>query len=56
MLNLYFQLGYSLGEFQALQPTVLALFAAVDQPLASCMLVQVLEINFKNDSCFVSFT
>ena len=37
-----FQLGYPTGEFQALQIIVHALFA----PLASCMLVHFLEIQF----------
>ena len=40
------QLGYSAGEFQALQLIVLATFGVVDQPLASCMLVHLLEIDF----------
>ena len=37
-------LGYSTGEFQALQLIVLVVFGAVDQPLASCMLVHLFEI------------
>ena len=32
-------LGYSTGELQALQLIVLAAFGAMDEPLASCMLV-----------------
>ena len=40
------QLGYSAGEFQALQLIVLAAFGVVDKPLASCMLVHFLEIDF----------
>ena len=46
MSHLATQLGYSAGEFQALQLIVLAAFGVVDQPLASCMLVHVLEIEF----------
>ena len=37
-------LGYSTGEFQALQLIVLAAFGAVAWPLAPCMLVHFLEI------------
>ena len=37
-------LGCSTGEFQALQLIVLAVFGAVDEPLASCMLFHFLEI------------
>ena len=44
MSCLHSLLGYSTGEFQALQVTVLAKFRAVDYPLASCMLVHFLEI------------
>ena len=40
------QIGYSTGEFQALQLIVLAAFGVVDQPLASCMFVRFLEIRF----------
>ena len=40
-------LGYSIGEFQALQLIVLVVLGAVDQPLASCMLVHLLEILFE---------
>ena len=36
--------GYSSREFQALQLIVLAVFGAVDEPLASYMLVHFLEI------------
>ena len=39
------QLGYSAGEFQALQLIVLAAFV-VDYSLASCALVHLLEIDF----------
>ena len=46
MSHIATQLGYSAGEFQALQPIVLATFGVVDSPLASCMLVQFLEIDF----------
>ena len=45
--HLYSRLGYSTGEFQALQLIVLAAFGVVDQPLASCMLVHLLVINSK---------
>ena len=37
-------LGYSTGELQALQLIVLAVFGAMDEPLASCMLVHFLGI------------
>ena len=47
MSCLHSLLGYSTGEFQALQLIVLAAFGAVDQPLAPCMLVHFLEIQFK---------
>ena len=35
------------GEFQALQLILLVVVAAIDQPLASCMLVHILEIQFE---------
>ena len=41
------QLGYSTGEFQALQLIVPVAFGVVDYPLASCMLVHFLEIDFQ---------
>ena len=44
MSCLHSLLGYSTGEFQALQLIVLAAFGAVDKPLAPCMLVHFLEI------------
>ena len=44
MSCLHSLLGYSTGEFQALQLIVHAAFGAVDQPLAPCMLVHFLEI------------
>ena len=46
MSHLATQLGYSAGEFQALQLVVLATFGVVDYPLASCMFVHLLEIDF----------
>ena len=46
MSHLATQLGYSAGEFQALQLIVLAAFGDVDYTLASCMLVHLLEIDF----------
>ena len=46
MSHLATQLGYSAGEFQALQLNDLAAFRVVDKPLASCMLVHLLEIEF----------
>ena len=46
MSHLATQLGYSAGEFQALQLIVLAAYGVVDLPLASCMLVHLLEIEF----------
>ena len=46
MSHLATQLGYSAGEFQALQLIVLVTFGVVDYPLASCMLVHLLEIDF----------
>ena len=46
MSHLATQLGYSAGEFHALQLIVLAAFGVVDSPLASCMLVHLLEIDF----------
>ena len=39
-------LGYFAGESQALQLTVFAMFGALNKPLASCILVQFLEIKF----------
>ena len=47
MSHLATQLGYSAGEFQALQLIVLATFGVVYYPLASCMLVHLLEIDFQ---------
>ena len=47
MSCLHFLLGYSTGEFQALQLNVLAVFGAVDYPLASRVLVHFLEIELK---------
>ena len=44
MSYLPFPLGYSTGELEALQMIILAEFGAVDKPLASCMVVQFLEI------------
>ena len=52
MSDLYTQLRYSTGEFQALQMIFLTVFGAVDWPLASCMLVYVLENIFL--SAFIS--
>ena len=46
MSHLATQLGYSAGEFHALQLIVLATFGVVDKPLASCMLVHLSEIEF----------
>ena len=46
MSHLATQLGYSAGELQALQLIVLAAFGVVDEPLASCMLVHLWEIEF----------
>ena len=46
MSHLATQLGYSAGEFQALQLIVLATFGVVDYPLASCILAHLLEIDF----------
>ena len=46
MSHLAIQLGYSAGEFQALQLIVLAAFGVVDCPIAFCMLVHLLEIEF----------
>ena len=37
-------LGYSTGEFQALQLIVLVAFGAVEKPIAPCMSVNFLEI------------
>ena len=37
-------LGYSTGDFQALQLVVLVVYGAVDKPLASCMLVHFGEV------------
>ena len=56
MSCLYSLLGYSTGEFQALQLIVLAAFGVVDWPLAPCVLVHFLEVWFWNDSGFVSLT
>ena len=38
--------SYSAGEFQALQLIVLVTFGVMDYPLASCMLVHLLETDF----------
>ena len=46
MSHLATQLGYSAGEFQALQLVILAAFGVVDYPPASCMFVHFLEIDF----------
>ena len=40
-------LGYSTGEFDALQLIVLAVFGVMDSALASCMLAHFLEMEFK---------
>ena len=37
-------IGYFTGEFQASRPIVFAALVAVDQPLASCMLVHFLDV------------
>ena len=44
MSNLYSQLGFFTGEFQALQLVVLAVFGIVNSPLAPGMLIHFLEI------------
>ena len=44
MSCLDYLLGYSTGEFQALQLIVLVMFGAVDKQLASSMLVHFLKI------------
>ena len=44
MSCLHSLLGYSTGEFQALQLIALVAFGAVDLSLAPCMLVHFLEI------------
>ena len=46
MSHLATQLGYSAGEFRTLQLIVLAGSGVVNQLLASCMLVHLLEIDF----------
>ena len=46
MSHLATQLEYSAGEFQASQLIVLAAFGVVDEPLASCMFVHYLKIEF----------
>ena len=46
MSHLATQLGYSAGEFQALQMIVLVALGVVDYLIASCMLVHLLEIDF----------
>ena len=40
MSGLHSLLGYSTGEFRAMQLIILMAFGAVDLPLASCMLVR----------------
>ena len=47
MSHLATHLGYSPGEFQALQLIVVAAFGVVDSPLASCMLVHFFKSTFK---------
>ena len=47
MACLYALLGYSTGEFQVLQLIVLAMFGAVDYPLASCGLVHFWKFSLK---------
>ena len=44
MSCLDYLLGYSTGEFQALQLIVLVVLGAVDQSFPSCVLVHFLEI------------
>ena len=44
MACLHSLLGYSPGEFQALQLIVLGAFGVMDKPIAPCMLVHFLEI------------
>ena len=39
--------GFSAGKLQALQLILMAVFGAVDYPLASCMLFRFLEIRFE---------
>ena len=51
MSHLSTQLEYSAEEFQALQLIALAVFGVVDQPLAPCMLVHLLESTFKQLGC-----
>ena len=43
MSKLYFQLGFSTGEFQALRMVVLAVFGVVHWPPASCIFVSILD-------------
>ena len=47
MLNLYFQQGHFTWVFQAMQLIVIAVFGAIDQYLASCMLVHFLKFSYK---------
>ena len=46
MSHLATHLGYHAGEFQALHLIVHVAFGVMDSPLASCMFVHFLEINF----------
>ena len=42
--------GATAGEFKVLYLIVLVVFSAVDEPFASCMLVQFLEMMFLYNS------
>ena len=55
MADLYSQLRYSTGEFQALEVIVFVVCCAVYYPLDSCVLVQFSKLVL-NDSWFVSMT
>ena len=46
-----FLLGYYTGEFKAFKPIVRVMFGAMDEPLASCMLVHSLETQFEMIMC-----
>ena len=47
MSNLYYELGYSTGEFKVLQRIVFVVFGAVDEHLSPACWSTFLKFNFK---------
>ena len=56
MLCLASPIGYSTGEFQALQLIATVVFGALDEPFTSWILVHFFANLAWNDSGFVNFT